>query len=158
MRQTINLKVNGEIFDLSVEPRKTLAQVLREDLHLMGTKIGCNVGDCGACTVLVDGVAVLGCLTLAIEVQDKDITTIEGLANGDRLDLLQRAFINHGSIQCGFCTPGVILSAKGLLRENANPTREEIKEAIGGNLCRCTGYIKIIDAIESAAQETYSPK
>lgn len=158
MKQTIKLKVNGEIFDLLVEPRKTLAQVLREDLHLMGTKIGCNVGDCGACTILLDGVAVLSCLTLAVEAQNKDITTIEGLARGDKLDPLQRAFIDHGAIQCGFCTPGLILSAKGLLGENAKPTREEIKEAIGGNLCRCTGYVKIIDAIEAATQEMYPLK
>lgn len=153
MRQRAKLKVNGEAFELTIEPRKTLAQVLREDLGLMGTKIGCNVGDCGACTVLLDGVAVLSCLTLAVEAQYKEITTIEGLARGDGLDPLQRAFVDHGAIQCGFCTPGLILSAKGLLGENANPTREEIKEAIGGNLCRCTGYIKIIDAIEAAAQE-----
>ncbi len=153
MRQPIKLKVNGEIFELSVEARKTLAQVLREDLHLMGTKIGCNVGDCGACTVLLDGIAVLSCLTLAVEAQNKDITTIEGLTTEDKLDPLQRAFIEHGAIQCGFCTPGVILSAKGLLRENAKPTRDEIKEAIGCNLCRCTGYVKIIDAIEAVAQE-----
>jgi carbon-monoxide dehydrogenase small subunit len=153
MRQAIKLKVNGEVFELSVEARKTLVQVLREDLHLMGTKIGCNVGDCGACTVLLDGIAVLSCLTLAVEAQNKDITTIEGLAMEDKLDPLQRAFIDHGAIQCGFCTPGVILSAKGLLHENAKPTREEIKEAIGGNLCRCTGYVKIIDAIEAVAQE-----
>jgi carbon-monoxide dehydrogenase small subunit len=158
MKQTIKLKVNGETFDLFVEQRKTLAQVLREDLHLMGTKTGCNVGDCGACTVLLDGVAVLSCLTLAVEAQDKDITTIEGLARGDKLDPLQRAFVDHGAIQCGFCTPGIILSAKGLLSESAKPTREEIKEAIGGNLCRCTGYVKIIDAIEAAAQEMYPLK
>lgn len=158
MRQTIKLKVNSELFELSVEPRNTLAQVLREDLHLMGTKIGCNVGDCGACTVLVDGIAVLGCLTLAVEAQDKDIITIEGLASGDRLDPIQKAFIDYGAIQCGFCTPGMILSAKGLLRENPKPTRKEIKEAIGGNLCRCTGYVKIIDAIETAAEEGVSSK
>jgi len=154
MRQGIKLRINGEIYELLIEPRRTLAQVLREDLHLMGTKIGCNVGDCGACTVLIDGAATLSCLTLAIEVQGKDITTIEGLAVGDTLDFLQKAFIDHGAIQCGFCTPGMILAAKGLLNENAEkPTREEIKEAIGGNLCRCTGYVKIIDAIEAAGQE-----
>lgn len=158
MRQMIKLKVNGELFDLLIEPRKTLVEVLREDLHLEGTKIGCGVGDCGACTVLVDEVAVLSCLTLAVEVQGKDITTIEGLAKGERLDPLQKAFIDNGAIQCGFCTPGVILSARGLLNENAKPNREEIKEAIGGNLCRCTGYVKIIDAIETASQEMYPPK
>lgn len=153
-KQLIQLKVNGEIFDVLTEPRRTLAQVLREDLHLMGTKIGCNVGDCGACTVLVDGVAVLGCLTLAIEVQGKDISTIEGLAEGDKLDPIQKAFVDHGAIQCGFCTPGMILAAKGLLNENPTPSREEITEAIGSNLCRCTGYVKIIDAVEAVAQET----
>lgn len=158
MRQMVKLTVNGEVIELSMEPQKTLSQVLREDLHLRGTKIGCNVGDCGACTVLLDGVAVLSCLTLAIEAQGKEITTIEGLANGDRLDPIQKAFIDHGAIQCGFCTPGMILSAKGLLNENEKPDREEIKEAIGGNLCRCTGYVKIIDAIEIAAQEMHSLK
>jgi aerobic-type carbon monoxide dehydrogenase small subunit (CoxS/CutS family) len=152
MKKPITLNVNGETFDLLIEPRRTLAEVLREDLHLMGTKIGCGTGDCGACTVLMDGTAVFACLTLAIEVQDNYITTIEGLAEGDKLDVLQRAFVDHGAIQCGFCTPGMILAAKGLLRENANPTRHEITEAIGGNLCRCTGYVKIIDAIESVAQ------
>ncbi len=152
MKRAITLKVNGETFDLLIEPRRTLVQVLREDLHLMGTKIGCNVGDCGTCTVLIDGVAVLSCLTLAVEVEDKEITTIEGLAEGEKLDPIQEAFIEHGAIQCGFCTPGMILSAKGFLNENAKPTREEIKEAIGGNLCRCTGYVKIIDAIEAAAK------
>ena len=156
MKQRIELRVNGEMFELLVEPRRTLAQILREDLHLMGTKIGCNVGECGACAVLLDGDAVLSCLTLAVEAQDKEITTIEGLAEGDNLHPVQQAFIRHGAIQCGFCTPGVILTAKGFLSENAAPTREEIKEAIGGNLCRCTGYVKIIDAIASAADEMRS--
>ena len=154
MKQAITIKVNGETFDLLIEPRKTLVQVLREDLRLTGTKTGCNVGDCGTCTVLINGVAVLSCLTLAVEVQDKEITTIEGLAEGEKLDPIQEAFVDHGAIQCGFCTPGMILAAKSLLRENAEPDREEIKEAIGGNLCRCTGYAKIIEAIEKAAQET----
>jgi carbon-monoxide dehydrogenase small subunit len=158
MKQMIKLRVNSDEVELSIEPRKTLAQVLREDFHLMGTKIGCNVGDCGACTVLINGAAVLSCLTLAIEAQDKDITTIEGLACGDRLDPIQKAFIDHGAIQCGFCTPGMILSAKGLLNENAKPNREEIAEAIGGNLCRCTGYVKIIEAIETAAKEMHPLK
>lgn len=153
MKEMISLQVNGETVDLLVEPRRTLVQVLRDDLGLKGTKIGCNVGECGACTVLVDGIATLGCLTLAVAVQGREITTIEGLAQGDRLDPLQENFIEHGAIQCGFCTPGVILSAKSYLRENAAPTREEIKEAIGGNLCRCTGYVKIIDAIEATSRK-----
>jgi len=151
MKQAITIKVNGETFDLLIEPRRTLLQVLRDDLRLTGTKTGCNVGDCGTCTVLIDGMAVLSCLTLAVEVQDKEITTIEGLAEGEKLDPIQEAFVDHGAIQCGFCSPGMILAAKSLLRENPKPSREEIKEAIGGNLCRCTGYVKIIDAIEAAA-------
>ena len=158
MGKLIQLKVNGEIFDVIVEPRKTLAEVLRDDLELMGTKIGCGVGDCGACTVLLDGVATLSCLTLAVEVQDKGITTIEGLGEEESLDPVQEAFIESGAVQCGYCTPGMILSGKGLLHENANPTREEIKEAIGGNLCRCTGYVKIIDAIEAAAHGEFPKK
>jgi len=153
MKQAITLKVNGETVDLLIEPRKTLLQVLRDDLRLTGTKTGCNVGDCGTCTVLINGTAMLSCLTLAVEVQDEEITTIEGLADKERLDPIQEAFIDHGAIQCGFCTPGMILAAKSLLRENAKPSREEIKEAIGGNLCRCTGYAKIVEAIEKAAQE-----
>ena len=156
MKQAIQMKVNGEIFDVIIEPRKTLAEVLREDLQLTGTKLGCNVGDCGSCTVLSDGVAVLSCLTLAVEVQDKEITTIEGLGEEENLDPVQQAFVEGGAVQCGYCTPGMILSGKGLLRENADPTREEIKEAIGGNLCRCTGYVKIVDAIEAAAQMVLS--
>lgn len=151
MKKTIGLKVNNEFYELSVEPQRTLAQVLREDLQLTGTKVGCNVGDCGACTVLIDGVAVSSCLTLATEAQGRDILTIEGLGEKGELDPLQQAFVEKGAVQCGFCTPGMILSAKGLLLENPTPTGQEIKEAIGGTLCRCTGYVKIVDAIQAAS-------
>ena len=153
MEKLILLNVNGEEYKLNIEHRRTLAEVLRDDLKLIGTKIGCNVGDCGACTVLIDGVAVLSCLTLAVETQNKKITTIEGLAKDDKLDPLQKAFVDKGAVQCGFCTPGMILAGKSLLNENDNPSREEITEAVGSNLCRCTGYVKIIDAIEAAASD-----
>ena len=153
MKQEIELKVNGELFKMQVEPRRTLLEVLRENLGLTGTKESCNKGDCGACTVLVDGKPVLSCLTLAIEVQGKDILTIEGLAGEDGvLDPIQQAFVDHGALQCGFCAPGMIMSAKALLDRNPNPTEDEIKEGISGNLCRCTGYITIIEAIEVAAK------
>jgi carbon-monoxide dehydrogenase small subunit len=125
---------------------------LREQLDLTGAKKGCEVGECGSCTVLVDGKPALSCSTLAIAVRDKAILTIEGLAQGSQLHPLQQAFIDHGAIQCGFCTPGVILMAKAMLDENPNPTRADVKEALGGNLCRCTGYVKIIDAVMAAAE------
>jgi carbon-monoxide dehydrogenase small subunit len=130
----------------------TLAEFLREQLDLTGAKKGCEVGECGSCTVLVDGKPALSCSTLAIAVRDKAILTIEGLAQGSQLHPLQQAFIDHGAIQCGFCTPGVILMAKAMLDENPNPTRADVKEALGGNLCRCTGYVKIIDAVMAAAE------
>jgi aerobic-type carbon monoxide dehydrogenase small subunit (CoxS/CutS family) len=146
-KQLIELKVNGEPREVLVEPRTTLLQVLREDLGLTGTKQGCNAGDCGACTVLIDSHPVVSCLTLAIEAQGKEILTIEGLDQQGRLHPLQQAFIDHYAVQCGFCTPGMILSAKALLDRNSHPTEEEVREAISGNLCRCTGYVKIVEAI-----------
>jgi len=153
MKQLVTLKINGESYEVVIEPRRTLLEVLRENLSLTGTKKGCEEGDCGACTVLMDGNPVTSCLVLAIEAQDKDILTIEGLAKGQQLHPIQEAFINHGAIQCGFCTPGMILSAKALLDKNPAPTEEETRRAIAGNLCRCTGYIKIIEAIKAAAQK-----
>lgn len=135
------------------EARDTLLDVLREKLHLTGTKEACGTGECGACTVLIDGRAVLACLTLAIEAQGKEITTIEGIAENGTFSPLQKAFIDHGAIQCGFCTPGMILSATALLKENIAPTRREIQKALEGNLCRCTGYNKIIGAIESVIEK-----
>lgn len=151
-RQLIELRINGEIYEVPVEPRTTLVKVLREDLGLTGTKHSCDTGDCGACTVLIDGRPVVACLTLAIEVQGKEILTIEGLEQEGKLHLLQQAFIDYFAVQCGFCTPGMILSAKALLDKNPRPTEDEVREAISGNLCRCTGYVKIIEAIMAAAK------
>jgi carbon-monoxide dehydrogenase small subunit len=157
MRKLINLKVNGETFNIAVEPRKTLLDVIRDDLGLTGTKKGCDQGECGTCTVIFDGKAVNSCLVLAVEAEGKDILTIEGLAKGTKLHPIQDAFINHGAIQCGFCTPGMIMSAKVLLDKNSNPTETEVRDAIAGNLCRCTGYVKIIDAILAAAKSENRP-
>ena len=147
MKQLIELKVNGESYETAVDPHRTLLEVLRENLGLTGTKEGCDLGTCGACTVLIDGKAVLSCLTLAVDSQKKEITTIEGLAKEGKLHPLQQNFVNHGAIQCGFCTPGMILSAKAMLDKSPKPTEEEVKRGISGNLCRCTGYTKIIEAI-----------
>jgi len=152
LKQLIELKVNGEAYEVAIEPRRTLLEVLREHLGLTGTKQGCNEGECGSCTVLMDGEPVNSCLVLAVEAKDKDILTIEGLAEGQKLHPLQEAFIKHGAFQCGFCTPGMILSAKALLDRNPQPTEEEIRRGISGNLCRCTGYVKIIEAIRAVAQ------
>ncbi len=152
MKQLIKLKVNGEFHEIAVEPRMTLLEVLREELGLKGAKNGCSLGNCGSCTVLIDGKPVLSCLLLAIEAQDKEIVTIEGLAEGDQLHPLQQAFIDHGALQCGFCTPGMILSAKAFLDENPSPNENEVKEAISGNLCRCTGYIDAVNAVLDVAQ------
>jgi len=145
----ITLKVNDEEHQVIVDERSTLLEVLRDKLLLSGTKEACGTGECGACTVLVDNKAVLSCLTLAIEAEGKSITTIEGLARDGKLTTLQQAFIDNGAIQCGFCSPGMILSATALLLETPFPTRIEIQKALEGNLCRCTGYNKIVEAIES---------
>ena len=144
----IHLLVNEEEHAVMVEDRDTLLDVLRDKLFLTGTKEGCGTGECGACTVLVDGKPVLACLMLAINAPGKKITTIEGLAVGGKLSPLQQAFVDHGAVQCGFCSPGMILSAAALLRRHPSPTRQEIQKALEGNLCRCTGYNKIIEAIE----------
>ncbi|MDI6783148.1 MAG: (2Fe-2S)-binding protein [bacterium] len=145
----ISFNINGKSVVLKVEPTETLLHVIRERLHLTGTKEGCGRGDCGTCTVLMDGYTVNSCLILAPQVEGHSITTIEGLSNGGKLDIIQQAFIESGAVQCGFCTPGMVLSAKALLSKNPNPTDDEIRTAISGNLCRCTGYIKIVDAIRS---------
>ena len=150
----VRFTLNGETVQAEVEPWWTLLKVIRDTFGLTGTKEGCGYGECGACTVLMDGLAVNSCLVLASQMEGKDILTIEGLLGRDgELHPIQKAFIQKGAIQCGFCTPGMILSAKALLDQNTNPTEEEIKKAIVGNLCRCTGYVKIIEAIR-AAQET----
>jgi len=149
----LSLCVNGEDQEIYIEgPHITLADVLRNKLNLTGTKEACRCGECGSCTVLVDGKPFLSCSTLAVAVRNKNVQTLEGLAAGGALHPVQQAFIDTGAIQCGFCSPGMILMGKALLDENPNPTEEEIKEQIGGNLCRCTGYVKIIDAIELAAK------
>jgi len=150
-RQLIRLRVNGEEHDVVVSPNETLVEVLRERLELTGTKMGCGEGACGTCTVLLDGKPVRSCLTLAVEVQDKDIVTIEGLAEGGELHPVQKAFIEHGAIQCGFCSPAMIVTSKALLEENPHPTEEEVRSAISGLVCRCTGYAKIVEAILAAA-------
>jgi aerobic-type carbon monoxide dehydrogenase small subunit (CoxS/CutS family) len=149
MKRKLELNVNDEVWEIEAEPHRTLLEVLREDLSLTGAKEGCSLGACGACTVLIDGAPVLSCLTLAVEAQGKSITTIEGLMKDNKADPVQEAFVSHGAIQCGFCTPGSIMSAKALLKRNPTPSREEIREALSGNLCRCTGYKKIIEAVES---------
>lgn len=150
-KEISNFKINGRSYEVIVGTNVTLYDLLR-DLHLTGTKRSCGVGECGSCTVLVDGNPTLACSTLAIAVRDKEILTIEGLSRGAQLHPLQQAFVAEGAIQCGFCTPGMIMMAKALLDENPNPTREEVKEGLGGNLCRCTGYVKIIDAVMVAAE------
>jgi carbon-monoxide dehydrogenase small subunit len=154
MGKNISLVINGTEHQLEVEPNYLLIDLLRNDLGLTGTKVGCGNGDCGACTVLINGTPVNSCLFLAIEADGKEITTIEGLANGDKLHPVQQAFIDHGAIQCGFCTSGMILSAKALLDGNPIPTEEEIRDAIAGNLCRCTGYVKIIEAVLSLSKSS----
>jgi carbon-monoxide dehydrogenase small subunit len=149
--RVITLSVNGERHTLAVPVYKTLLEVLREDLHLTGTKHGCELGECGACTVLVDGEPILSCLALPIELEGREILTIEGLMEGGCPHPLQIAFAETGAVQCGYCTPGVILSAKALLDRHPMPTRQEIAEALSGNLCRCTGYLQILEAVERAA-------
>ena len=150
-KQLIQLRVNGEDHDVVVSPNETLVEVLRDRLELTGAKMGCGEGACGTCTVLLDGKPVRSCLTLAVEVQGKEIVTIEGLAEGAKLHPVQEAFMEHGAIQCGFCSPGMILTGKALLDENPHPTEEEVRRAISGVVCRCTGYAKIVEAIMAAA-------
>ena len=152
MRHRITVTVNGETEFLEVESHRTLLQVLREDLDLTGTKDGCNSGECGACTVLFDGEPVNACLVLAVEADGHEVITIEGLSQDGVLDTLQRAFINRNAVQCGFCTPGMIISARALLDRNPRPSEMEIRQAIAGNLCRCTGYTRIVEAVQGAAE------
>ena len=153
MKEIISLEVNSDRYEVAVDPKESLSEVLREKIGLTGTKLGCDSGQCGACTVLIDGKAVKSCLTKVNEVKDRQITTIEGKAKDGVLDPLQRAFIEHGAVQCGFCTPGMILTAKSFLKSNSNPGVDDIKKALSNNICRCTGYVKIIEAIEAAASE-----
>lgn len=152
MRQRLELRVNGEVWEVFVEPWRTLVEVLRDELGLMGTKISCNTGDCGACNVILEGKIVSSCLVLAPQAQGKEILTIEGLARDGELHPLQEAFIEHFAVQCGYCIPGMILTAKSFLDENPDANEDEIRLAMSGNLCRCTGYVKMVEAI-IAAQE-----
>ncbi len=152
MKYRVNFFVNDEPVELYVDANRTMLNVLREDLCLTGSKEGCGAGECGACTVIVDGLPVNACLVLAPELDGMHITTIEGLAKDGQLSVLQQSFIDHTALQCGFCTPGFIMSGTALLMENPDPSREEIVRAISGNLCRCTGYVRIIEAIEDAAK------
>jgi carbon-monoxide dehydrogenase small subunit len=152
MKQKITLKVNGQEYEAYIEPSSTLVDVLRENLGFTGTNKGCGTGDCGACTILMNGDAVNSCLVLGLDADGSEITTIEGLADGDKLHPLQKSFINEGAVQCGFCTPGMIITAQDYLAKNPNTTIEDYKLAISGNLCRCTGYTKIVKAIEKVAK------
>jgi aerobic carbon-monoxide dehydrogenase small subunit len=153
-KRRLLLRVNREEHELLIYPHRTLAEVLREELQLTGTKQSCNEGACGSCTVLLDGMPVRSCLLFAVDVEGKEITTIEGLAENGKLHPIQESFVEHNAIQCGFCTPGMILTAKALLDKSLHPTEEEIREAISGNICRCTGYARIVEAIKSAAEAT----
>lgn len=152
MMQQIQVTVNGESYVMEIPAQRTLLDFLRQDLELMGTKSGCETGDCGACTVLLDGKPINSCLVLAVEADGKEVLTVEGLAKGLELHPLQEAFIEHGAIQCGYCTSGMLLAAKALLDEIPRPTENEIKEALAGNLCRCTGYYGIVKAVMAAAE------
>ncbi len=154
MKKVIQLTVNGEPVEAAIEPNRTLVQFLREDLGLTGTKHGCGLGDCGACTVILNGSPVNSCLVLAVQAAGCELLTIEGLAENGRLHPIQQSFVDHGAIQCGFCTPGMILSSKALLDSNPDPTELEIRTAISGNLCRCTGYQKIVQAVQALSKAT----
>ncbi len=154
----LSMILNGKPISLLIKPYARLVDVIRDDLGLTGTKEGCGVGECGACTVIADGAAINSCLTLAASMEGKHITTIEGVMDQDRLHPLQEAFIKHNAMQCGFCTPGLVLSAKALLDENPSPTEDEIKTAISGNLCRCTGYQQVIEAIQEVVADNTKEK
>jgi carbon-monoxide dehydrogenase small subunit len=154
---SIQFQINGKTVSTNARPNQTLLELLRDDLHQWDVKNGCSKGDCGSCTVLVDGVTRLACLVLAAQVQGTTVLTAQGLGDAEHLHHLQKSFISNGAIQCGFCTPGMLITAKALLDKHPHPTRHEIREAISGNLCRCTGYQKIIDAIESASQVEQTP-
>ena len=154
MKRLIELLVNNENHEVAVEPQTTLLEALRDHLGLTGTKEACGTGECGSCTVLVEGKPILSCLALAVDYEKQQIVTIEGLSEGEELTSVQQAFVEHGAIQCGFCTPGMVLSTTALLSENPRPTQEEIRKALEGHLCRCTGYNKILDAVNMAAKKS----
>jgi carbon-monoxide dehydrogenase small subunit len=152
MKQLVELSINDETYELAVEPHTTLLEILRDHLGMTGTKEACGTGECGSCTVLMAGKPILSCLALAMDCQRQPITTIEGLSRGGKLTTVQHAFLDYGAIQCGFCTPGMVLSSTALLEENPSPSEEEIRKALEGHLCRCTGYNKIIEAVKKAAE------
>jgi len=156
MKHEIELRINGQSYELEIEPWRTLLEVLRDQVGLTGTKKSCDEGHCGVCTVIVDGEAVNSCLMLAVEVQGKEILTIEGLSEGGDLHPIQEAFVTYGAVQCGFCTPGMIMATKAFLDHNPNPSDDAIKNAFAGHLCRCTGYVQIIEAVRAAAEEMRS--
>jgi aerobic-type carbon monoxide dehydrogenase small subunit (CoxS/CutS family) len=158
MKQMIDLKVNGQTYEVETQPWRTLAEVLRDQLNLTGTKISCAEGHCGACTVIVNGKAVNSCLMLIAEAHGKEVLTIEGLSKGGELHPIQDAFVTHGAVQCGFCTPGLIMGTKAFLLENPDPSEEEIKKALSGHLCRCTGYVQVIEAVKVAAENMKSSR
>lgn len=152
-KQIMELSVNGDTYEVAVDPQWTLLEVLREKLGLTGSKEGCGKGACGACTVLVNGEAVLACLTLVLSVEGKIVQTVEGLAKEEELTALQNSFVAHGAVQCGFCTPGMLMTSTALLSKNPRPGEEAVKKALSGNLCRCTGYVKIVEAVMAASKE-----
>lgn len=153
MKKIISLTVNGDKYDVAVSPNQTLVDVVRNDLRLTGTKRGCGMGTCGVCTMIIDGKAMLACLLLAVECQGRSITTIEGISTADELHPIQKSFIENGAVQCGFCTPGIVMTAKALLDENPSPDDNEIKDALAGTFCRCTGHIKIMEAVKKASRQ-----
>jgi aerobic carbon-monoxide dehydrogenase small subunit len=152
MKQTIRVTINGRLFEEDVEPRLLLSHFLREDIGLTGTHVGCVVGECGACSVLLDGKVVKSCLHLAVQADDREVTTVEGLAKDGDLSPIQEAFVKHYAFQCGYCTPGMVITSHALLQRNPNPSEEEIRKALAGNLCMCTGYVQIVDAVKDAAK------
>jgi len=153
MKRPLKLKINGEGYEVLVDDRRTLLEVIRDQIGLTGTKKACDSGECGACTVIKDGKSVVSCLVLAVECEGSEIETIEGLAKGGVLNPIQKAFVEYGAIQCGYCTPGMVMSAKALLSEKAKPSEQEVRVGISGNLCRCTGYVKIVEAILAASKQ-----
>jgi len=157
-KQLLHITVNNEYRELYISPKRLLVEVLRDDLALTGTKRGCNAGACGSCTVMLNGVPVKSCSVLAMQADGAEVATVEGLAEGGKLSLLQRSFLDHGAFQCGFCTPGMLMSATALLKEIKKPTKDQIKEAIHGNLCRCTGYNSIIRAVKAVAEGEYKER
>lgn len=158
MKKTINVTINGRLYEEDVEPRLLLSHFLRENIGLTGTHIGCVVGECGACSVLLDGKVVKSCLHFAVQADGREVTTVEGLAKDGELSPIQEAFVAHYALQCGYCTPGMVIASHALLRRNPNPTEEEIRKGLAGNLCMCTGYVQIVEAVKDAAEKQRSVK